>query len=62
MDGFDAGVADEILLIEGENPAYGVHSHRRDQSRVVDLDTRDVVRDQELAPFLMHSQSVGQEA
>jgi hypothetical protein len=62
MDGFDAGVTCEVFFVESQNPFHGVHSHGRDQSRVVNLDAGDMVRDQEFSPFLMNGQSVGQEA
>jgi hypothetical protein len=53
MDGFDAGVTCEVFFVESQNPFHGVHSHGRDQSRVVNLDAGDMVRDQEFSPFLM---------
>ena len=61
MGGLDAGVPGEILFVEGQNALHGMHVHCRHQSRIMNLNAGDMVRDEQFAPFLMNCQSVWQE-
>src|SRR5215471_3921702 len=61
MNGFDVRVPCEVSVVEGQNLLDGMHSHRGNQTCVVDLDSGNVMRHQQLAPFLMNRQTVGQE-
>jgi hypothetical protein len=62
MDGFDVCIAGKVILVECKNPRDAVYPHGGYQSRVVNLNTRDILEDEELPPLLVHCQTVRQES
>ncbi len=61
MNSFDIGITNEVLLVKGQNPADAVDSHCGHSSRIVDLNTGDIVRDKHFAPFPVDRQTVRQQ-
>ncbi len=61
MKGLNVRIAGKILAVECENSAYSMHCHCRRQSRIVNLNAGDIVRDKQLAPFLVDGQGILQQ-
>jgi hypothetical protein len=59
VNGLDLGVARKVSLIERQYTHHSMHSHCRDQARIVHLDTRYIMGNDQSAPFLMNQQGIG---
>jgi hypothetical protein len=60
IDRFDVQVTGKVFFVERQNALDSVHLHSSNQPRVVNPDTGNVLRYQELPPFLMDGQTVRQ--
>lgn len=58
MNCFDGGISGEILFVKGQNPLDAVHCHRGYQSCVVNLNARDIARDQQFPPLLVNGRTI----
>ena len=58
MDGLDVRVARKVAGVEGKNSLDAVDVHCRRQSRIVNLNARDVVAHQQGSPFLVDGHAV----
>lgn len=45
MNGFDAAITREVPIVERQDPLDAMYPHGSDQSSIVHLNARDVVRD-----------------
>jgi|SRR5580698_4369763 hypothetical protein len=61
MNGFDVGISGKVVLVECENMSDAVHPHSSDQSRVVDLNARDIVGHEQLAPLMVDRRTIGKQ-
>ena len=59
MNSLDVRIASKVALVEGENSFYAVDAHCRRQSRIVDLNARNVVTHKQGTPFLVDCHTVG---
>jgi len=54
-------VAGKVFVVERQNALDAMHSHRRDQTRVVNLHARDAMRYQNTALLFMNGKAVREE-
>ena len=59
VNGLDVRIASEVTRVEGKNSLDAVDAHCRRQSRVVDLNARNVVTHKQGSPFLVDCDAVG---
>jgi hypothetical protein len=57
----DLGVARKVSLVERQYAHYSMHPHGSDQACIVNLDTGDVIGNNQSSPFLMNRQTVGKQ-
>ena len=58
MNSLNSAVAFEVRIVECENRLDAIDMHCSNQARVVNLDARDVMRHQQLAPFFVNRESI----
>jgi len=56
---FDITIPSEVPIIERQNSFNAMYSHGRHQSRIVNLNAGDIVRDEQATPFLVNRQIIG---
>jgi hypothetical protein len=61
MNGLYITITSKVFVIKCQNSRDVLYSHRRNQSRIVNLHAGDIVRDQQPAPFLVNSQAIGKQ-
>lgn len=58
MNGFDVSITGKVFLVECQNPFDAVDPHCGQQSRIVNLSARNIVNNEQPAPFLVHGQTI----
>jgi len=58
MKSFDTGIPNEILFVKCQYSSDPVHSHRSHKSCIVNLNSRDIVRDEQRTPLSVNRQTI----
>ena len=61
MNGLYVAITRKVPVVECQNPLYALYSHGGNQSRVVNLRSGDVVRDQQPSPLLVNCYAIGKQ-